>query len=115
LAPSLQPLYLALAIYTIIGSWFFLHLLFALHYAGEYYAQDDEGKERQGLQFPEKDEPGYVEFLYYSLTIGMTAQTSDTCCSSTNMRLLTMGHSVLTFFFNTVVVALSINIAASLL
>jgi uncharacterized membrane protein len=113
-----KTLRLVLAIYTIINSWFFLHTLFTLHYAHEHYGagQGDKGKTRGGLQFPGTDPtPGYVDFAYYSFTIGMTAQTSDTAVTTTSMRGLTLAHGILTFFFNTVILALSINIAASLL
>ena len=115
LAPGLQPLYLALAIYTILVSWFFLHTLFAIHYAGEYFAPGKNDEERGGLNFPNCELPGYVDFTYFSFTIGMTAQTSDTGITTTNMRMLALIHSVITFFFNTVVLALTINIAASAL
>jgi len=113
-----KTLRLVLAIYTIITSWFFLHTLFTLHYAHEHYGagQGDQGKTRGGLQFPGTDPtPGYIDFAYYSFTIGMTAQTSDTAVTTTPMRGLTLAHGILTFFFNTVILALSINIAASLL
>ena len=114
-----KPVVLALVIFTIITSWFFLQLLFTLHYAHEFYGPAEEGEdtvERGGLQFPGAPEaPAYIDFAYYSFTIGMTAQTSDTAVVSSTMRALTLAHGVLTFFFNTVILALSINIAASLL
>jgi uncharacterized membrane protein len=69
-----------------------------------------------GLDFPgEKGEPDYWDFLYFSFVIGMTFQTSDTAISSRALRRQTLGHSILAFFFNTVILALSINIMAGLL
>jgi uncharacterized membrane protein len=116
-----QLLLLGVVIYTIVVSWFFLHTLFTLHYAHEYYGPTDPDdqlglKERGGLLFPgDAAAPTYIDFAYYSFTIGMTAQTSDTACTSAAMRGLTLAQAILTFFFNTVILALSINIAASLL
>jgi uncharacterized membrane protein len=120
LSAAAQPLHLALALWTIFGSWFFLHTLFTLHYAHEYYgAPLDTAAEqtvRGGLQFQGPGEiHNYLDFAYYSFTIGMTAQTSDTGATTPRMRILTLAHAILTFFFNTVILALSINIAASLL
>ena len=117
--PGQQPVMLTLALYTIISSWFFLHSLFTLHYAHEYYGPDDRDAnpdDRGGLQFPgDVDTPGFGDFAYYALTIGMCAQTSDTAVVTSAMRRLTILHAVITFFFNTAILALSINIAASLL
>jgi uncharacterized membrane protein len=118
-----QVTHLALAIFTILVSWFFLHTVFTVHYAHEFYgsapggpASAEEKKVRGGFAFPgEARAWGYLDFAYYSFTIGMTAQTSDIAVTTTAMRVLTLGHAVLTFFFNTVVLAFSVNIAASLL
>jgi uncharacterized membrane protein len=125
LADGAKPAHLALAIYTIICSWFFLHTIFTVHYAHEYYGSPGAGGAadggavpamRRGLQFPgEAAAPGYIDFAYYAFTIGLTAQTSDTAVTTTAMRGLSLGHAVLTFFFNTVILAFSVNIAASLL
>ena len=114
--------HLALAVFTILVSWFFLHTAFTLHYAHEFYdaapgaASTDLKKQRGGFAFPgEARAWSYLDFAYYSFTIGMTAQTSDIAVTTTAMRRLTLGHAVLTFFFNTVILAFSVNIAASLL
>ena len=111
--------HVGLAILTILLSWFFLHFLFALHYAHEYFFEtdiDDDGvpDPRGGLHFPETKEPRYIDFLYYAYTIGVAAQTADVETTSQAMRLFTLTHSIVSFFFNTAILALAINIAASL-
>jgi len=123
LTADAKPLHLALAVVTILVSWFFLHTVFTLHYAHEFYGatpDDDPStdleKERGGFTFPGTAKSWtYMDFAYYSFTIGMTAQTSDTAVTTTAMRRLTLAHAILTFFFNTVILAFSVNIAASLL
>lgn len=98
---------------TILISWVFLHTLFTIHYAHRYYAGEGKGG---GLHFPDDpEEPVYWDFLYYSFTIGVAAQTADIEVTSTLMRKLTLAHSVLSFLFNTTIVALAINVGASLL
>ncbi len=94
-----QSIHLGLAIFTILCSWFFLHTLFAVHYAHEHYGAapgmgpEDGHTDRGGLQFPGGDPtPTYIDFTYYSFTIGMTAQTSDTAVTTAAMRGLTLAH-----------------------
>ncbi|RFB90266.1 hypothetical protein B5K11_19600 [Rhizobium leguminosarum bv. trifolii] len=100
------------AVLTILISWIFLHTLFTIHYAHYFYGGADEG----GLKFPDGiEEPGYWDFLYFSFTIGVAAQTADIAVSSTSMRKLTLLHAVLSFLFNTTILALAINVGASLL
>ncbi|MDM9620819.1 DUF1345 domain-containing protein [Rhizobium sp. S96] len=101
------------AIVTILISWVFLHTLFTVHYAHRFYGGDDKG---EGLKFPEGvEEPVYWDFLYYSFTIGVASQTADVATTSTGMRKLTLLHSILSFLFNTTILALAINVGASLL
>lgn len=109
-----------LAALTILFSWFMTHTMFALHYAHGYYSDSDpdDGKHSDlgGLEFPgDNGEPDYWDFLYFAFVIGMTFQTSDVAISSRSLRRQTLGHSILAFFFNTVILALSINIMAGLL
>ena len=123
LAADVKPYHLALGVFTILVSWFFLHTVFTLHYAHEFYGAtpDDDPttdleKERGGFAFPgEAKAWNYMDFAYYAFTIGMTAQTSDIAVTTTGMRRLTLAHAILTFFYNTVILAFSVNIAASLL
>jgi uncharacterized membrane protein len=97
---------------TIILSWLLAHIAFAVHYAHDYYA-DREAKRPAGLIFPGKpDAPDYWDFLYFSLVVGMTCQVSDVQVATRFWRRLVLAHGVLAFLFNTVVLALSINILA---
>jgi uncharacterized membrane protein len=108
-----QPAYLALALVTIALSWTFTHVIFALHYAHEYYieARGESG----GLAFPGKGQPDYWDFLYFSLVIGMTSQVSDVAVTAKSIRRTVAAHGVLSFFFNATLLALMVNIAASAL
>jgi uncharacterized membrane protein len=104
---------------TIVTSWFFVHLTFTLHYAHEYFADElrtpDPTDVRGGLIFPGTKDPHYIDFLYFSYIIGVASQTADVATSSKTMRALALVHGILSFFFNTTILALTINIAASLL
>jgi uncharacterized membrane protein len=115
----MMALRLGLAVTSILMSWLVTHTMFALHYAHTFYGEGDPKQEAQehlgGLDFPQCEHPDYWDFLYFSFVIGMTAQTSDVAIGNRSMRRLALAHSVLSFFFNTVILALSINIAAGLL
>jgi len=110
--PSEETLHLALAGLTILFSWCFIHTAFALHYAHEFYAE--RGRDRPCLEFPGGGSPDYVDFLYFSFVIGTTSQTADVSISSRSLRRLALLHGVVAFFFNTTLLALTVNIAASL-
>lgn len=111
-APGEAWLHAAFAGGTILMSWLFLHTLFTVHYAHRYYAGPKRGG---GLKFPDDPpEPEFWDFLYFSFTIGVAAQTADVAVSSAEMRRLTLAHSVLSFFFNTTILALAVNVGASL-
>lgn len=114
--PSVVITHVILAVITIVGSWFLVHTIFALHYAHEYYQDHtiNNDVEAGGLDFPEDIQPDYWDFLYYSFVIGMTSQVSDVDITSRSLRRLSLLHSILSFFFNTLIVAMSINIIASL-
>jgi uncharacterized membrane protein len=109
--------HVALAVFTIVGSWLLVHTIFAIHYAHEYYKDHkiQTHSEAGGLDFPTDSEPDYGDFLYFSFVIGMTSQTSDVEITSRSLRRLSLIHSILSFFFNTAVVAMSINIIAGLI
>lgn len=109
----------ALASATIIGSWLFIHLIFALHYAHEFFLEqairrDCAPEKRGGLIFPGTPSPDYADFLYFSYIIGVASQTADVAITSKAMRRVSLAHSVVSFFFNTTILALTINIAAGL-
>jgi uncharacterized membrane protein len=85
-----------------------------MHYAHDYYVADTHGRPA-GLSFPQEPAPDYLDFLYFSCVIGTSGQTADVSFTSKAMRRIGLIHCVLAFFFNTTVLALTINIAASLL
>lgn len=103
-----------LTLTTVALSWTFIHLIFALHYAHEFYASRPEGGDTGGLVFPGEDEPDYWDFLHFSLIIGVACQTADIQIASRPLRRLSTLHSVLAFLFNTVILALAVNSAISL-
>ena len=107
------PAHLGLAVVTILLSWMFTHTIFALHYAYEYY--DQEKHRGGGLAFPGDEPPDYWDFLYFSLVIGMTSQVSDVAVTSNRLRRMVAAHGVVSFVFNATLLALTVNIAASLL
>ncbi len=104
-----------LAVMTIIISWVFMNFVFALHYAHDYFYDVQKGRQGGLVFLPEDEEPTYFDFLYFSSIIGATAQTADVSLSSKKMRRTCLLHSTLAFFFNTTILALSINIASGLL
>jgi uncharacterized membrane protein len=101
---------LVLATITIVLSWAFIHIIFALHYAHEFYA--DSGI--RGLAFPGgEEEPDYWDFVYFAFVIGMTSQVSDVGITTKEIRRTVAAHGVVSFFFNVALLALTVNIAAS--
>ena len=104
--------HLALSILTIIFAWLFMHTVFAIHYAHDYYlaiAKHQDG----GLDFPKTTKPTYPEFIYFSYVIGTSAQTADVSITSRSMRILNILHILLAYGFNTTILAICINVAAS--
>ena len=111
-----RDLYVGVVAATLLLSWLVTHVVFALRYAHEYYARDEGGREVDGgLDFPGKLPPDYWDFVYFSLVMGMTFQVSDVQITSRKMRRLATLHGLIGFLFNTVIVALTVNIAASFL
>jgi uncharacterized membrane protein len=107
---SRQPAQLALAGVTILLSWAFMHTIFALHYAHDYYG--DKAAKTGGLSFPGEEAPDYWDFVYFSLVIGMTSQVSDVAITARPLRRLAAAHGVVSFIFNVTLLALMVNIAA---
>lgn len=109
----LRYAHIGLAALTIFTSWFFTQVMFAIHYAHDYFI----GLARhgiKGLQFPGDETPDYGDFFYCACIIGTSGQTADVSFVSKPMRHVALVHSVLAFFFNTTLVALTINIASGL-
>lgn len=105
--------HIGLAALTIFSSWVFTQTMFALHYAHDYYLAEATNK-TGGLKFPGDHAPDYGDFLYAACVIGTSGQPADVSFTSRTQRRVGLLHSVLSFFFNTVVVALTINIASGL-
>ena len=111
---NLQYAHIALALITVTSSWLFIHLMFALHYAHDFFLNTKKGIDG-GLQFPGTEHPDYFDFLYFAAIIGTSGQTADVSFSSQPMRRIGTVHCVLAYVFNTTVLALTINIASGLL
>ena len=116
----LKALHLGLAGLTILSAWTFIHVIFAQHYAHEFFVERASEmnlppEQRGGLEFPGGGSPNYMDFLYFSFVIGVAAQTADVAICSRPMRRVALLHCVLSFLFNTTVLALTINIAAGLI
>ncbi|MBR0644817.1 DUF1345 domain-containing protein [Plastoroseomonas hellenica] len=103
-----SPAHVALAIAAIALSWGYVHLLFAIRYAHEYWRAGG------GLDLPGGGKPDFPDFLYIAFTIGMTFQTSDTGLATRVMRRLALGHALVSFVFNMIILAAAVNIAAGL-
>jgi uncharacterized membrane protein len=101
-----------LAVVTIILSWTFMHTIYALHYAYDYYG---EGERSEGLKFPDDERPDYWDFVYFSFVIGMTFQVSDVAVTNKSIRRMVVAHAAVSFLFNTAILALMVNMAATLL
>ncbi len=105
-----RPAHIVVAALTILLSWAFIHTIFALHYAHEFYDEDIGG----GLAFPGGEtEPDYWDFVYFSFVIGMTSQVSDVSVTHKEIRRTVAAHGVVSFIFNAALLALTVNIAAS--
>jgi uncharacterized membrane protein len=116
LTPAARGLDVALVAVTLLVSWLMTHTLFALRYAHEYYGVSAPGGPIDGgLAFPDDATPDYWDFFYFALVLGMTFQVSDVQITSRKLRRLAAAHGLLGFLFNTVILALSVNIGASLL
>jgi uncharacterized membrane protein len=116
----LKSLRVLLAFATMAMSWLFVHIIFALHYAHEYYAPDPtetgetEDGLRGGLNFPGEQDPDYWDFLHFAIIIGVASQTADIEFTSRTQRRIGTIHGLVSFVFNTVVLALTINLLAGL-
>lgn len=110
----LKAAHAALAGLTVVSSWAFIQVMFALHYAHDYYAAVCDGRPA-GLQFPDPEPPDYGDFFYFAAIIGTSGQTADVSFVSKKLRRVGSLHCILSYLFNTTVLALLINIGASLL
>ena len=113
--PDLRREHVALVVATLALTWFVTQVVFALRYAHEYYTATDGKTPDKGLEFPGDDDPDYWDFGYFAIVLGMTFQVSDVQITARKFRRLATLHGLLGFVFNTVIVALTVNLAANLL
>lgn len=106
-------LHIALAAGTLVLSWLFFHSVYAFHYAHEFY-DDDKPDARPMLGFPGPAEPDYWDFLYFSFNLGTASQTADVTVNSPRLRRFVLLHQVASYVFNATVIALGVNVAATL-
>ncbi|NYE22469.1 DUF1345 domain-containing protein [Pigmentiphaga litoralis] len=99
-----------IAIGSILLSWLYMNVMFALHYAHGFYG--NYGAAHQGLEFPGAEPPDYWDFAYFALVIGMTFQVSDVQITSRHLRRMALVHSVIAFFLNVFIIAMSVNVVA---
>jgi uncharacterized membrane protein len=104
----------ALAAGTVVLSWLFVQIVFAMRYAHIYYLEEEEGRPKGGLEFGECGEPDYWDFVHFAIVLGATSQTADITFSSKETRRLGTLHTLVAFGFNTAILATMINLAASL-
>lgn len=115
LAGIAKATYVGLAALIVLVSWLVLQVVFTLHYAHAYYGEAAEGGIHKGLVFPGEDEPDYWDFFYFTTSLGAASQTSDVAITSRAIRRFAAFQAVLSFVFNTTVVALAINLASGLI
>lgn len=113
-ADTLEGAALIAAVISVPLGWATVHASVALHYARLYYAENDDGGSREGLEFPCDEEPDVWDFLYFAFVLGMTAQTSDVEVTGRRMRRSVLAHSVISYFYNAVIIALAVNVAVQI-
>jgi uncharacterized membrane protein len=104
-----RPLFLGLGLLAVVASWLLTHTMYSLRYAHLYYR---DGLEREGgLAFPGGKHPAYIDFAYYAFTVGMCFQVSDVTITTSHLRRETLAHALLSFTYNTVILAVAVNFA----
>lgn len=116
-----NPVNLIIAVAAVVLGWFMVHAMAAHHYAYEYYDVPDTDADTKpkggvvgGLDFPTGPEPDGISFVYFAYVIGMTAQVADVAITSVHMQRLVMMHGIFSFFFNTVIIAATVNLVVNL-
>ena len=103
---------IAVAAISLLLSWLFMNTMFAIHYANAYYSGNYCSGDRDALEFPGTKEPDYWDFMYFAIVLGMTFQVSDVQITSQRLRRIALGHSVIAFMFNVVIIAITVNVVA---
>ena len=114
-ASAARDLKVALVAGTLLLSWLLSQVVFGLRYAHEFYSRSGEAEIDGGLEFPGETRPDYFDFVYFAVVLGMTFQVSDVQITSRKLRRLALVHGLLGFMFNTVIIALTVNLASGLL
>ena len=111
---STEALHLIIAIAGMLFSWVLIHTIFTLRYAHIFYGDDEVKPETHaaGLEFPDDKKPDYLDFAYFAFVVGMTFQVSDVQVTSKRLRRLVLLHGILSFGYNTIMIALTINLIA---
>lgn len=107
--------YLLFVTLTLAFSWLMTNVTFAYRYAHEYYSRERSGALARGLEFPGEAHPDYLDFVYFAFVIGMTFQVSDVQITGRTLRRVATIHGLIGFLFNTVILALTVNIAAGVI
>lgn len=102
------------AVVTVLCSWVLVHTTYALHYGHLFYRADETGARGGGLEFPKEDNPDYLDFAYHAFVIGMTCQVSDVNITGRSMRRAALWHGIISFAFNTAIVAMGVNLTSGL-
>jgi uncharacterized membrane protein len=112
----MKVVHIVLAFVSVVASWLMVQMIFALHYAHEYYGvdEDDGARDAMGIEFPGTLDPDYWDFLYFAIVIGVACATADANITSKGLRRLSTVHCLVAFAFNTIIVALTINLTAGL-
>jgi len=108
--PATKEFLISLGTVSVVLSWTLVHTLYMLRYARNYYSEPDGG-----IEFNESDKPAYMDFAYFSFTLGMTFQVSDTNITTKRIRRIALHHALLSYLFGAVILAVAINVVASLL
>ena len=103
-----RGLHIGLALATLAASWLLIQTVFALRYARRYHSENP-----RGLLFPGEAEPTYLDFAYFAAVIGMTSQVADVAITHPTMRRMVLLHGLVSFSFNLMVLALTLNLVAS--
>ena len=111
--PGGPGLAVGLCLGAVIGAWALTHTSYTLRYAHLYYREDDEGV--GGIEFSGNAAPDYFDFAYVAFTVGMCFQVSDVAITSRAIRRTALGHAILSFAYNTAILALSLNLLSGLL